>query len=156
MVLFSIDPGRQTDAAVADHSKRNQEGFIRQDTLGRMMIRHLAHQQSAFFSGPLKDDELFAFGNAGLGELDGGIGYGESSKEVGAFQHGPPGIKHHWWFSGAVWVAFHCFRCNEVLPTLPIAHAEGGAMLREVIPEASGRQLIHPNLMVMLDIVKGG
>ena len=155
MVSLSIDQRRQTDAAVADHSKRYQEGFIRQDTLGRMMIRHLAAQQSAFFSGPFKDDELFAFGNTGLGELDGGIGYGESSKEVGAFQHGPPGIKHHWWFSVAVLVVFHCFRCNEVLPALSIAHA-GGAMPREVIPEASGRQLILINLMVMLDIVKGG
>jgi hypothetical protein len=102
MVPSSIDPGRQTDAAVADHSKRYQEGFIRQDTLGRMMIRHLAHQQGAFFPGPFKDNKLFALGDAGLGEFGGGIGYSESTKEVGAFQHGPSGIKHHWWFSVAV------------------------------------------------------
>jgi hypothetical protein len=126
MVPPSIDQGRQTDAAVADHSKRNQEGFLRQDTLGRMMIGHLAHQQGTFFPGAFKDNKLFALGDAGVGEFGGGIGYGESSKEVGAFQLGPPGIKHHWWFSVAIWMAFRCFRCNYWIPmlTIPCAGAE--------------------------------
>lgn len=106
MMPSSIDQGRQTDAAVADHSKRDQEGIMRQDTLGRMMIRHLAHQQGAFFPGPFKDNKLFVPGDTGLGEFGAGIGYGESSKEVGAFQQGPPGIKHHGWFSMAVWMVF--------------------------------------------------
>jgi len=115
---------------------------MRQYTLGSMVIRHLAHQQGAFFPGAFKDNELFASGDAGPGEFGGGIGYGESSKEVGALQHGPPGIKHHWWFSVAVWMAFCCFRWNEVIPTLPLARAGVKTVPREFVPEASGRQLI--------------
>lgn len=116
MVPSSMDQGCQTDTAVADDSKRYPKGFIRQYTLGSMMIRHLAHLQGAPLPGTVKYDELFARGNAGLGEFGGGIGYGESSKEVGAFQHGPPDIKHHCWFSVAVWRALRCFRYNQVIP----------------------------------------
>jgi len=77
-----------------------------------------------------------------LFDAGGCIGYGESSKEVGAFQHGPPDIKHHGWFAGAVLVALHCFRCNRCFRRFR-SHIPGGAMPREINPEASGRQLIR-------------
>jgi len=89
-----------------------------------------------------------------LFDAGGCIGYGESSKEVGAFQHGPPDIKHHGWFAGAVLVALHCFRCNEMLPTLPIAHT-GGSNAPGDQSRSIRKAIDSPNLMVMLDIVKG-
>lgn len=156
MMPPAIDQGRQTDAAVADHSKRDQEGFIRQYTLGRMMIRHLANQQGAFFPSAFKDDELFAFGNAGVGELGAGIGYDESSKEVGAFQHGPPGIERHCWFSMAFWTAFRRFRCNGgASDGVNQACQDGTGVPGGHSISARKAQLIPSNLMVMLDIVKG-
>jgi hypothetical protein len=62
-----IDNGCQTDAAVANHSERYQEGLARQFALGHVVIGHLARQQGALFSGPRKHEKLFPIREMHLG-----------------------------------------------------------------------------------------
>ena len=54
----TVDGGRQTDPAVANHSERYKERCSRQLSLGRVVIGHLAHQEGAVFSGLSKNEQL--------------------------------------------------------------------------------------------------
>ena len=54
----TVDGGRQTDTAVANHSERYQERCSRQFSLGRVVIGHLAQKESAVFSSPRKYEQL--------------------------------------------------------------------------------------------------
>ncbi len=59
----AVDNGRQTDAAVAHHSKSDEERLAPQLPLSHMMIGHLAHQQGPFLFSAFKYEKLFAFRN---------------------------------------------------------------------------------------------
>jgi hypothetical protein len=62
MVKRAVDKRRQTDAAVAYHSKSNQERFARQLPLGNVVIGHLSYQQGAFFFSSFEHEKLFLMG----------------------------------------------------------------------------------------------
>ena len=59
MMYDVVDQGSQTDPTIADGSKRNEERFTAQSSLGNVVIDHLRSQESRTVTVTLENQQLF-------------------------------------------------------------------------------------------------